>query len=468
MPNNILFVAANMYVLRNWIATGLADKCQSEIGFNAVFTSHFTDCYYCSPKGNKFPNYFYPTSKNLNYDLPKGFSKILLAIYYLRLRTFALEIKNGSAQMMMFSKRRDIIHYICLLLKFIFPRGTIFRLFLRSIIEKVNPCNKFCANLLKTIKPKCVIVGSPGFQFLDQLIIIEAKRQKVPVHCIVNSWDNMTSRGPMIRRPDTLMVWNEYMKDQALSIHQYPAKNTHIVGSLQFSHYEFDITAEERSTMYKRLRIPIMSRYLLYFTGQHVPDYEAEDIGVLLKTLEKTRFFDLPLVVRIHPQADNKPFVKLKHNKLILDCPPKFQDKGGNGLCFDLKEIRFMAALLKHSEIVFSSWGTTALLEAAIFDRPIIQLRWMNAFQRKSSEQALKVFDFQKYIHLIPFDETKCRIFSDEPCTIENDIKTIFEDNSTFSLNRKIAVKKLTKLPLRNTGSRIIKIISSRNENMRK
>jgi hypothetical protein len=460
MPDNIVFVAPNMYVLRNWIATGLADKCQEQLGLTPVFISHFSDSTYKSPAGRKFINYYLPTAEDKRTELPKGFSKLLYYLYYLRLRTFAQEVKNGSIQMMMFSRQRDLVHLLTKAATLLFPRGTLRRSFLRAIVDSINPSHEGCKRLLRNILPKSVIVGSPGIQFLDQIIMIEAKNLDIPAHCVVNSWDNMTSRGPMIRRPDTLMVWNKFMQAQSLEIHQYPPDKCHVVGSLQFCQYEETIKDEENIKMYQRLGLPIGRPYMLYLTGQHVPEYEAEDVQALLEGLEGTRYSELPLVVRIHPQADRGPYKKLQHKKLLLDCPPLFSVKGENGLSLDLAEMRIMAALLKNAVVVYSSWGTTALLEAAIFDRPIIQLRWMNAFLRSRPDQKKKMENFQKYLHLIPFDETGCRIFSDTPESLKDDIEKCFTDNEFLSVNRKRAVDQLAVTPLKEAPQRVVTILA--------
>lgn len=460
MSDNILFVAPNMYVLRNWIATGLADQCLDSLQLLPVFLTQFSDQQYMSPAGRDFRNYHLSTANGKHTELPKDFSPVLFYLYYLRLRTFAQEVENGSIQLMMFSRRRDFIHYLTSAAKLLMPRGTVRRALLRSLLDSINPCHKKCCELLKEISPKCVIVGSPGFQFLDQIVIIEAKRLGIPVHCVVNSWDNMTSRGPMIRRPDTLMVWNQYMKDHSYEIHQYPPNKSHVVGSLQFCKYEDQITSSEVSAMYQRLGLPSGTPYLLFLTGQHIPEYEAEDVQHLLKGLENTRYADLPLVVRIHSQSDYGPYECLRHDKLVLDCPPKFSIEGENGFSLDLSEMRTMASLLKNAEIAFSSWGTTALLEAAIFDRPIIQLRWMNAFSRRRPDQKKKMEDFQKYLHLIPFDKTGCRLFSDSPESLKDDIEKLITNNDTFSQNRKLAVNQLAVTPLKDAPIRIVNIIA--------
>lgn len=459
MTDNILFVAPNSYVLRNWIASGLVDMCQDELNLLPLFVTHFSDPTFESPLGRQYTNCHVSTTVNKDKEIPAGFSRLLYLIYYLRLRTSAQEIVNGSIRMMMLARRRDIAHYFIRTVRFLLPRGSAQRYLGRALLDSINPVNMCCARIIREAKPICVVVGSPGFLFLDQLMLIEAKRLGIPTHCIVNSWDNMTSRGAMIRRPDTLMVWNEHMRTQAAEIHQYPRAKVYVTGSLQFSQYVGEVTAEESGRLFRRIGLTPGSSYLLFLTGQHVPEYEAEDVAVLLRTLETSQYANWPVVVRIHPEACDAPFKELKHRNLVLDCPPKYAAKGNNGFRFDVSQMRGMAALLKNASIVFSSWATTALLEAAIFDKPIVQLRWMDAFSRAQPQQALMVHDFQKYLHLKPFDVIGCRIFCDSPHILRSDIQRLFDEEELFRAKRRLAVEGFAYPPLKAAAQRAVDVL---------
>ena len=68
MSDKILFVAPNMYVLRNWLATGLADHCQNILKHTPVFLTHFSDSSYKSHNGLELVNYFLPTAEYNKMD----------------------------------------------------------------------------------------------------------------------------------------------------------------------------------------------------------------------------------------------------------------------------------------------------------------------------------------------------------------------------------------------------------------
>jgi hypothetical protein len=264
----------------------------------------------------------------------------------------------------------------------------------------------------------------------------------------------------MIRRPDLLMVWNEHMREQAGDIHRYPLERTVVVGSLQFSQYAEAVKEEESAALFGRLKLPYGAEYLLYLTGQHVPEYEAEDVAALLGMLKSTPYASLPLVVRTHPQANEAPFRAIGDPRLVLDSAPRFSASGQNGCSFGVSEMRSMAALLTHAKVVLSSWGTTALLEAAVFDRPIVQLRWMDAIPRVRADQAAQVHCFQRYLHLVPFDATGCRAFSESPADLGETIDSALSNDEQFRQKRALAVERLATPPLGAAPGRVIQALA--------
>jgi hypothetical protein len=263
----------------------------------------------------------------------------------------------------------------------------------------------------------------------------------------------------MIRRPQTLSVWNRHMARQAVEIHGYPRDRIHVVGALQFTEYDSPVTAADERTVYERLGLPPGTPYVLFLSGQHLPEYEAEDVTALLETLGRTRFAGLPVVARIHPQARLEPFKAIDDPRLVLDTPPRYAAGGDNGLNFDRAETRAMATLLSHADIVFASWGTTALLEAAIFRRPVVQLRWMNALPRSVPEQAERIRDFQRYDHLKPFDATGSRLFSDHPVDLVDRIEQWFAREEEQHARCDRAVAEMAVTPLGAAPQRVVDVL---------
>jgi hypothetical protein len=393
-------------------------------------------------------------------EAPQDFSKLLFALWYARLRTFAQEVENGSIQMMRLARRRDWIHYGLRVLRFAAPRGSGRRRVVRAVTDRVNPRHRRLSEWLSGLAPSAIVVGSPGVNFLDQLVMIEARRLGIPVHCVVSSWDNLASRGPMIRRPATLSVWNAFMKRQAVEIHDYPAARTHVVGALQFTEYARPVGPADLEALSRRLGLPPDTPYALFVTGGLAAGYEAEDVAALAARLGQTRLAGRRLVVRVHPQAPVEPFRAIRHPSVVLDLAPRFASTGDNGLSFDRSEARMMAALLSRADAVFASWGTTALLEAAIFRRPIVQLRWMDALPGRAPEDRDRIRDFQRYDHMKPFDAIGCRVFSDSPDDLASRLDELFSRREHYAARCARAAAELATVPLGDAPRRTLRVFA--------
>jgi hypothetical protein len=263
----------------------------------------------------------------------------------------------------------------------------------------------------------------------------------------------------MLRRPDTLMVWNEFMKEQALSIHDYSADRIGVVGALQFSEYENPVIPAETRALYDRVKLPAGTPYALFVTGQHLPEYEAEDAARLRSALDATSLRDHVLIVRVHPQAKLEPFQAIADRRVVLDLAPRYASGGADGFQFDRSEVRAMAALLHNAGVVIASWCTTALLEAALFQRPIVQLRWLDRISRRVPEQVDRIRDFQRYEHLKPFDATGCRAFSDDPADFPRVLAELLSNDAAYTDRRRNAAESFTRFPLGSAAQRVIDFV---------
>jgi hypothetical protein len=456
----ILFAAPNSFVLRNWIASGLADRCVDSLGLEPVFVSHFNDASFTSPGGNVFVNRQIPLATIRGKELPEGYPYTLYLQYYVRLRMVAQEMPYGGGQLLRFSRERDAWHYALEFARRLLPSGSALRRRLRVLFESQSIDVAAHRDLIREIAPACVVVGTPAIMFLDQLMLLAARHEGIPIHCVVNSWDNLVSRGPMMRRPDSLLVWNECMREHALRVHCFDPARIHIVGALQFSQYGRVVTEEERRAVRRRLGLPDGRPYMLYLGSAEIPAYEEEDVRVLLELLDKSELAGTPLVVRTHPQVDANAFASTEHPTMHVDRAPRFQSKGEDGLSFDEEQMRAMAALLTGAELVFASAGTTALLDATILDRPVVQLRWLDAIPRSRPVEVERVRDYQGYLHIQDLDATGCRVFSERPDTLLDDVRSMLARAPEFAEKRRLAVERLVTTPLDEAPDRVIRVLA--------
>jgi hypothetical protein len=302
-------------------------------------------------------------------------------------------------------------------------------------------------------------VASPGHYWLDHFVIDEAQRRGIPTVCIMLSWDNLYSRGPMSRRPDYLMVWSEEMRSQAVEVHQFPADRISSVGALQFRWYEEPPTAAETAAMRARIGLGPAEPFLAYVCGARTAQYDVEDVLALAEQLQLGPYRGLRLVVRPHPQASREPYQLLAERGILLDRSPDLTSARTRPEALDTNAIRQMASLLSSARFVVSSWGTTALLEACIFDTPSVQLRWMDTVPHAVPKEVQLVRDFQRYIHMRAFDETAARPYCDHPDEFNATLAELEARHDEYSRRRALAVARLSCLPLGEVLDRVCEAI---------
>jgi hypothetical protein len=120
-----------------------------------------------------------------------------------------------------------------------------------------------------------------------------------------------------------------------------------------------------------------------------------------------------------------------------------------------------MASLLNEARFVVSSWGTTALLEACIFDTPSVQLRWMDAIAHGVPGEVQLVRDFQRYIHMRAFDATGARPYCDDPSTLTAVLTDLEARSADYARRREEAVSRLIRLPLEGVVDRVVESMAS-------
>ncbi len=443
----ILLAAPNSYVIRNWIAGELADQCLGRLEASPVVLSPFREAAFTTPGGAQITNHCVITG------LPGLFQRLLV----LRSHVYAREVPFASSQMTRISGLRNHYHYAARAIGPAVPRPSRRRRWARRLFEAGIPSFPEVGRLLAESRAALVVTGTPGFYPLDLAVLSEARRRGIPRLCVINSWDNMTTRGSMICRPERLAVWNREMQRKALEIHQFPLERTALVGALQFVPYATRPSPAEMKGLYRRLELPEGQPYFLYVSSQLFQSYEAEETQLLAEGLAQTSFSRIPLVVRLHPQAERRAFEQ-RGPRVVLDQAPAFSDQGTGGFSFGLEETRHLAALLSGAEAVFSTIATTAILEAVLWDRPAIQLHWTEIPRKSPAAQVRGVHWSRSYPHIRFFDETGCTLFSREPGDLEETMRRALESPSLRESRRR-AIGSLVTPPLSAPPGRIVTLM---------
>lgn len=456
-PEPVLLVSAPIpHVLRNFLSSGLVPELGERYGWGAEFVSPYPQETFGSGFGRRYANHPIQALPG-PWGIPsvEGVTWLDRALKSVHLAGFSLEYPDASLLTIDLSRRRSPQWLVARSLTLMAARDSRRRRWLRDLYALYRPRRAKISAAFDRARPSLVLVASPGHLWLDHFVLDEARRRGIPTVCVILSWDNLYSRGPMSRRPDCLMVWSEEMQRQAIRVHQFPAGRISVVGPLQFQPYADPVTAEEIATMRRNVGLHPTQDYLAYVCGARTAQYDVEDVLELVRRLRAGPYRDLQVVVRPHPQGSRAAYATLLSHGVLLDHSPDLTDSRTPPEALDLGAIRHMASFLSDARFVASSWGTTVLLEACIFDTPSVQLRWMDALPRNAPEEVRLVREFQRYIHMRAFDASGARPYCDHPSELNSILADLESRRDEYARRRAIAVARLTCLPLGGVVDRV-------------
>ena len=102
--------------------------------------------------------------------------------------------------------------------------------------------------------------------FCDEIPLMRAAVQAgVPTIGAVASWDNLTTKGPLLPRMDQLLVWNDLLKDEAMRYHDYRSENIVVTGAPHHNIAFADRSQfADRATFFARLGLDATKRLITY------------------------------------------------------------------------------------------------------------------------------------------------------------------------------------------------------------
>ena len=97
-------------------------------------------------------------------------------------------------------------------------------------IETLVPPSRAARAIVEAVRPDLVLWPTLIHQADDTEVIKAAKALGVPVLAAPASWDNLTTKGGFLVRPDRLMVWGKASAEHAIQRHGFGPQDVHITG----------------------------------------------------------------------------------------------------------------------------------------------------------------------------------------------------------------------------------------------
>ena len=210
--------------------------------------------------------------------------------------------------------------------------------------------------------------------FCEEIPLIRAaSRAGIPTLGVVASWDNLTSKGPLLPRVDRLVVWNDRMADEAVRYHGYRPEDVAVTGA---PHHDLAFAGRERfasrAEFFARLALDPRKRLIVYAGEDPCVAPEAPRYVEILHRLITQGGLSFPaqILVRPHPQDDPRRFDAIRRLPgVVFDLPGRPSER--YWMDMTREHLRHLYETMSHADVVVNVCSTI-VLDAALFDTPSI------------------------------------------------------------------------------------------------
>ena len=250
-------------------------------------------------------------------------------------------------------------------------------------------------------QPTLLVTASPGLILAEVPLLRTAVRRGVFTMAIDPSWDNFTNKLLPVRRVSRLLVWNDIMRQQAIEYHGYARDEIGLVGVAQWDHYFRDRVAISREEFFIRIGAdPSKKLVALTTTPRELYEHHDHVLRVLAGAVRDNAWGQpVQVLVRLHPRDELSRYTEFEHvDGVILEKPFRQTVRAGDGLAVDvtLESQKHLAATMCYSDVVVNV-ASTIVLEAAIFDTPIVNIAFDGETGTDAAVSARRYYNFTHY-----------------------------------------------------------------------
>ncbi len=259
--------------------------------------------------------------------------------------------------------------------------------------------------LFDRYKPAMLVVSNPGLIFSEVPLLRTAARRGVRSVAVDPSWDNFTNKLIPVRRVNRLIVWNELMKEQAVSLHGYQPAEIRLAGTPQWDPYFKSGVLLPRDVFMRQIGAD-PSRKLVTLTTTPLELYAHYDrvIRALVDAMNGGRWPEpSQILVRVHPRDDRKRYTAFEGLPgVIVEKPFKETVRAGDGMAVDVtaETQRHLANTMAHSDVVVQVASTIAI-EASIFDTPVVNVSFDGETPSPFVKSARRYLEFTHFANII-------------------------------------------------------------------
>lgn len=228
---------------------------------------------------------------------------------------------------------------------------------------------------LSKLRPSVLVATGPH-RYEDPAVVAEAINLKIPVMAFITSWDNVTTKGPMLFEYDGYIVWSQQMKRELCEFYPHNLKAPfYLVGAPQFDVFFQERFQQSREEFCRAQGLDPSKPYVLYALGS--PNLLKEHHGALAfaQRVQHGELGDIQVLVRPHPLFDQG-----EEAELLRDFGPAVvvqktgdADTALTARTQDFNQIKEWVNTFRHASVVVN-FSSTVGIDAAICDKPVVNL----------------------------------------------------------------------------------------------
>ena len=244
--------------------------------------------------------------------------------------------------------------------------------------------------IIGELSPDLVMFPSTAVDPAGTDAIRIARNKGIPSLCLVDNWDNLSSKTVMWALPDYACVWGPQTKEHAITIQGLAADRVFTIGTPRFESYFTlnDQTAKPSS--------PYPFRFIL-FCGCSIPFDEVTSLRLLEDEMQENQhiYGQAKIVYRPHPWRQPRlvpdTFDENEFKHVILDSQLRSAYKCRQFSTNNQPSVDYYPRLLVNSFFVVGPL-TTMLIEALICHREVLAIAYDDKIHKSSPHNALKYY----------------------------------------------------------------------------
>jgi len=228
---------------------------------------------------------------------------------------------------------------------------------------------------LRRARPAVLLTTGP-YQFEQPAVVAAAKNLGVPTLALIPSWDNLSTKNRLTFKYDGYLVWSEQAKRELHHFYPYTRRApVYVVGAAQFDPFFQGRFRQTREAFCAgqglRAGLPI----ILYAISS--PNVFREHHGALdlARRIARGDVGDVQMIIRPNPIHDYPEL-----NEIAREFSPRVivQRTSESGLALTARsqserQITEWVNTFRHADVVVNL-SSTVTVDAAIFDRPVVNL----------------------------------------------------------------------------------------------